>query len=76
MLPNVKIVDTTGAGDAFGTAVLWALLEGFSLQNALISGTLNAASVVATIGAQAGLLTEHQIRDQLDQNLLEVDIVS
>ncbi len=76
ILKNVRVVDTTGAGDAFGTAALWALLTGETLQTALISGTLNAASVVASIGAQAGLLTETNIREQLRRNLLAVEIIS
>lgn len=58
---NATVVDTTGAGDAFGTAMTWALLTGHTLPDALIAGTLNATSVVGAIGAQAGLLTDIQI---------------
>ncbi|MSR67386.1 carbohydrate kinase family protein [Candidatus Peribacteria bacterium] len=76
ILKNIRVVDTTGAGDAFGTAALWALLTGETLQTALISGTLNAASVVASIGAQAGLLTETNIREQLSRNLISVETIS
>ncbi len=76
ILKNVTVVDTTGAGDAFGTAAFWSLLQGESLQKALVSGTLNAASVVGAIGAQAGLLTETSIREQIALNLLDVEIIS
>lgn len=76
ILKNVACVDTTGAGDAFGTGALWALVTGETLQTALISGTLNAASVVASIGAQAGLLTETNIREQLRKNLLAIETIS
>lgn len=76
ILQDVTVVDTTGAGDAFGTAALWSLLTEGSLQKALVSGTLNAASVVGAKGAQAGLLTENQIREKLNQNLLDVEILS
>ncbi len=76
ILKNAPVIDTTGAGDAFGTAAFWSLLTGNSLQKALLSGTLNGASVVGAIGAQAGLLTETQIREKLNQNLLEVEIIS
>jgi sugar/nucleoside kinase (ribokinase family) len=72
----VPVVDSTGAGDAFGTAATWALLTGNSLQTALIAGTLNAASVVGTIGAQEGLLTETQMRKKLSQRLLTVETTS
>lgn len=76
ILQNIRCVDTTGAGDAFGTGAFWALLTGETLQKALVSGTLNAASVVASIGAQAGLLTETNIREQLRRNLLTVETIS
>ncbi len=72
ILANVDVVDTTGAGDAFGTAVTWALLTGRSLPDALIAGTLNAASVVGSLGAQAGLLTENQITKQMTSSPLSV----
>lgn len=69
---KVTVVDTTGAGDAFGVGVTWALATGLSLQKALIAGTLNGASVVSTIGAQAGLLTQTQMVQKLDQTTLTV----
>jgi ribokinase len=52
----VTIVDTTGAGDAFGIGMTWALATGQSLPIAMIAGTLNASRVVSTIGAETGLL--------------------
>jgi ribokinase len=76
ILENVSVVDTTGAGDAFGTAAAWALARGESLPIALQAGTLNAASVVEHIGAQAGLLTEHQMRDRLKSHPLSVSEIS
>jgi sugar/nucleoside kinase (ribokinase family) len=72
---KVKAVDTTGAGDAFGTGALWALLSGNSLQEALVAGTLNAASVVGSIGAQAGLLTDIQIDQKLREHPIAVEIL-
>lgn len=70
VLESVKVVDTTGAGDAFGAGATWALLTGRALPEALRAGTLNAASVVSAIGAQAGLLTDTQILDQLSSSPL------
>lgn len=72
ILPNVAVVDTTGAGDAFGTAVTWAILTGRTLPEALIAGTLNAASVVGSLGAQAGLLTDTQITTKMSSSPLSV----
>lgn len=62
---TAEIVDTTGAGDAFGTGVTWALLRGLPFPTALKAGTLNAASVVSAIGAQQGLLTETTMQERL-----------
>lgn len=72
-LKVLKVIDTTGAGDAFGTGASWALLSGESLPTALMAGTLNASSVLGTIGAQAGLLTTTAMHAQLNRNLLTVE---
>ncbi len=72
---DAKIVDTTGAGDAFGTGATWALLRGESLQTALIAGTLNATSVIGVIGAQPGLLTETQMQSQIKKSALTVQTI-
>lgn len=72
-IPDAVITDTTGAGDAFGTGATWALLEGKDLPMALKAGTINATSVLAATGAQAGLLTDTAIRTYLDDSRLTVD---
>jgi ribokinase len=66
------IVDTTGAGDAFGVGMTWALIQGKRLSEALLSGTLNALSVVSMIGAEAGLLTEQQMKSARENTTLSV----
>ncbi len=68
--PSIQVKDTTGAGDAFGVGMTWALFHGKKLSEALISGTLNALSVVSTIGAEAGLLTEKEITEALSKTTL------
>ena len=70
---DTHIVDTTGAGDAFGTGVTWGLLQGMTLKESLKVGTINAASVVQTIGAQPGLLTDTEMRKQLQKSNLHVE---
>lgn len=71
--PETKIVDTTGAGDAFGIAMTWAILRGEILPKALVAGTLNAVSVLSAIGAQTGLLTESELREQLAHNPITIE---
>jgi ribokinase len=72
---DVKVFDSTGAGDAFGTGATWALVTGRSLPTALVAGTLNAASVIQVLGAQAGLLKETEMLSQLKQHLLTVELL-
>ncbi|MFH1178427.1 MAG: carbohydrate kinase family protein [bacterium] len=66
MYPDLKPpLDRTGAGDASSSSVVVALALGKSLDEALLWGPINAASVVQEIGAQKGLLT----RDVLEQRI-------
>lgn len=60
--PSVKNpVDTTGAGDAFASGFVAALVKGQSTEKALDLGTRNAGSVIQKIGAQTGLLKNNSI---------------
>lgn len=68
-----EVIDATGAGDAFGCAVSWALMSEEDLPTAMKTGTMNATSVVSAIGAQKGLLTDTQIRDRLKRSDLRVE---
>lgn len=53
----------TGAGDAFGSGCLAAIIKGKPLDEALIWGTVNSASVIGFQGPQKGLLREDQIEE-------------
>lgn len=63
----VKVNQRTGAGDAFGSGCLSALIKGKNLDEALIWGTLNSASVVGFIGSQKGLLHDSEMPMWLDR---------
>ncbi len=69
---EVKVVDTTGAGDAFGTGMTWGFATKKSLPESLKAGTINAMSVVGAIGAQPGLLTDTEMRAKLDATHLDI----
>jgi len=56
-----KTINTLGVGDSFGSALTAALIYDKNIKEALSWGIRNSASVVAHIGAQAGLLTKKQI---------------
>jgi len=52
----VDAYERTGAGDAFGSGALAAIIHGKPLEEALLWGTCNSASVIGYTGSQRGLL--------------------
>ncbi len=54
---KTQMVDSTGAGDAFGSGFVAALMSGKQIAEAVDWGRKQAASVVEHIGAKAGLMT-------------------
>jgi ribokinase len=63
----VDAYERTGAGDAFGSGCLAALIKGKDFDEALLWGTVNAASVIGYIGPQKGLLREDEIAVWLER---------
>ena len=59
---NTTPIDETGAGDAFGSAFVAALMNRLTPQEALFWGIKNSASAVSQIGAKPGLLTFTEIK--------------
>jgi ribokinase len=55
--------ERTGAGDAFSSTVVEAIILGKELPEALAWGSVNAMSVVQDIGAQRGLLPRAKIEE-------------
>lgn len=62
---NGREIDTTGAGDAFGSAFLTSIVKGFGKKEALKVASVDAASVVSKVGAQSGLLSMAEIKNIL-----------
>lgn len=56
MYEDVKVVDRTGAGDAFGSGFLSQWSQGRSLKDSIVFASANSTSVVTKIGAKAGIL--------------------
>lgn len=57
--------ERTGAGDAFASTFVAALAKGNTLEKALQLAPINSMNVVQHTGAQAGLLSEHQLEEWL-----------
>ena len=55
----------TGAGDAFSSTIVSAIILGKTLPEAIAWGGINAMSVVQQVGAQKGLLSREKIEEYL-----------
>ena len=53
---DVKIKDTTGAGDAFGAGFLAHFSSGKNFADSLVFASANSTSVVSMFGANKGIL--------------------
>lgn len=60
-----KPVEMTGAGDAFSSGFLGAMLYGKDHKTALAWGSVNAASVITFVGPTTGLLPRREIEARL-----------
>ena len=58
---KVRVVDVTGAGDAFNSAFIAALYYGNDVGTALKWGSAQAASVISHLGAKNRLLSVKEI---------------
>lgn len=55
------IVEKTGAGDAYASGFLAAMLSNLPIQTAMRWGTLNASATMTILGAQNGLLSREEM---------------
>jgi ribokinase len=67
---DVKSVDDTGAGDAFGSSFVYGLSQEWNIEKALKFASANAASVVQKVGATDGLLSLETYKKWSDKNLV------
>jgi sugar/nucleoside kinase (ribokinase family) len=56
MYQDVKVIDRTGAGDAFGSGFLSQWVIGKTLAESIVFASANSTSVVHYIGAKTGIL--------------------
>jgi sugar/nucleoside kinase (ribokinase family) len=60
-----EVVNTLGAGDAFGSGFVGALLQNLSVEQALIQGLVQATAVISVLDAQSGLLTADELKKRV-----------
>ncbi|MBD3282158.1 MAG: hypothetical protein GF387_00930 [Candidatus Portnoybacteria bacterium] len=59
-----KYIDRTGAGDAFGSGFLSALIKTNNIKEAIRLATANGTAVVEEMGAKEGLLTQERFKKE------------
>lgn len=64
-----KVVETTGAGDSFGSTFVAAQLLGYAMTGAMKMAALNASSVIEHVGAQKGLMTFDELRGRIEEGV-------
>ncbi|MBI2450725.1 MAG: carbohydrate kinase family protein [Parcubacteria group bacterium] len=60
ILKEKKLVDRTGAGDAFGSGFVASLIKKDNIEDAIQLGSANATSKLESIGAKNGLLKKNE----------------
>ncbi|MBI2125512.1 carbohydrate kinase family protein [Candidatus Woesearchaeota archaeon] len=70
--PDVKIVHTAGAGDAFTSGFLASLIKNYSFADALRLGQVNASSVIQHVGAKVGQLTETEAKVMMKKYKIKI----
>lgn len=65
---RVKLLKSFGGGDAYGSAFIYGLLEGWPVEEALRHGTAHAAMVVASHSCSDAMQTVEQIKAFMEEN--------
>jgi sugar/nucleoside kinase (ribokinase family) len=62
---NRKVIDTTGAGDAFDSGFTWGILNNLSLQDSISIGHIVAAECITNLGASIPRNRQTELLDAL-----------
>lgn len=65
---DLPVAQRTGAGDAYASAFMAAIMKDLPITEAMRWGVINAASVVSKMGTQTGLLMETELAKFLTEN--------
>ena len=72
---DAERVNTTGAGDAFGSGFVATLAKDLDIKTALGSGMLNATGVVTHMGAKAGILKSQPSPSSLKKVIVKEELL-
>ncbi|OGW12533.1 MAG: hypothetical protein A3G93_02825 [Nitrospinae bacterium RIFCSPLOWO2_12_FULL_45_22] len=61
--PEVRAIDTTGAGDLFHAGIIYSLLQGWGPEDSLIFANAVAALSCQKLGGRAGIPSLKEVRD-------------
>ncbi|MGM5483520.1 MAG: carbohydrate kinase family protein [Nanobdellota archaeon] len=70
---NIKVVESTGAGDAFASAFISSLIKGESISSSLKIATANSESVITHKGAKEVILTYEQAKKNANKSKYKVE---
>jgi len=59
---KVRVLDRTGAGDAFGSGFVAALAKGLPMEDAITLASANSTAVVQVVGAKPGILRTNRLK--------------
>jgi sugar/nucleoside kinase (ribokinase family) len=68
---STHVVETTGAGDAYGSTFVAGIIQGYGTKHAMKLAAENAASVVSFLGAQKGLMTFGQLSAKIEAGSID-----
>ena len=60
---KVRVVDRTGAGDAYTAGFVSALIRGLTIEQAMSFAAANSTSVISYVGAKTGILKTHDFHN-------------
>lgn len=60
----IQVVNTVGAGDAFGSSFVGSYLVNKSIEQAIVHGIINAASVISYMDTKQGLLSMEELEQR------------
>ncbi|MBI2775342.1 carbohydrate kinase family protein [Candidatus Dependentiae bacterium] len=69
---KIDVINTVGAGDSFGSCFVASIVQGESIEQALINGMINSASVLTHHDAKEGLLTQQELQKKATTSAVDV----